>query len=57
MTEFVLNPFPNKPGTFYVYAVQFKSFYNTVGKGEMARNEPFLRFPQCFLPLRRILHL
>ena len=25
-----------------------KPFENTVGKGEMARNEQFLLFPQCF---------
>ena len=28
---------------------QHKSFENTVGKGEIARNEQFLLFPQCFL--------
>ena len=33
------------PG-FYASAVQ--SFENTVGKGEIARNEQFLFFPQCF---------
>ena len=27
-----------------------KPFENTVGKGEIARNEQFLLFPQCFLP-------
>ena len=26
------------------------SFVNTVGKGEIARNEQFLLFPLCFLP-------
>ena len=26
-------------------------FENTVGKGEIARNEQFLLFPQCFLPV------
>ena len=26
-----------------------KPFENTVGKGEIARNEQFLLFPQCFL--------
>ena len=30
-----------------------KSFENTVGKGEVARNEQFLLFPQCFLPIWR----
>ena len=28
-----------------------KPFKNTVGKGEIARNEQFLHFPQCFLPV------
>ena len=27
----------------------FKQVENTVGKGEIARNEQFLLFPQCFL--------
>ena len=35
------------PG-FYVSAIQ--AFENTVGKEEIARNEQFLLFPQCFLP-------
>ena len=30
--------------------LQHKSFENTVEKGESARNEQFLLFPQCFLP-------
>ena len=30
--------------------LQYKSFQNTVGKGEIAHNEQFLLFPQCFLP-------
>ena len=34
------------PG-FYVFLQSFK-FLNTVGKGEIARNEKFLLFPQCF---------
>ena len=29
----------------------YKSFENTVEKGEIARNEQFLLFPQCFLPV------
>ena len=33
--------------------LQYKSFENTVGKGEIARNEQFLLFPQCFLPAWR----
>ena len=28
-----------------------KPFENTVGKGEIAHNEQFLLFPQCFLPV------
>ena len=30
--------------------LQYKSFENTVGKGEIAHNEQFLLFPPCFLP-------
>ena len=30
--------------------LRYKSFENTVGKGEIARNKQFLLFPQCFLP-------
>ena len=30
-----------------------QAFVNTVGKGEIARNEQFLLFPQCFLPVWR----
>ena len=33
--------------------LQYKPFENTVGKGEIARNELFLLFPQCFLPFLR----
>ena len=29
--------------------LQYKSFENTAGKGEIARNEQFLLFPQCFV--------
>ena len=32
------------------YFPTVKSFENTVGKGEIARNQQFLLFPQCFLP-------
>ena len=38
------------PG-FYVSAVQ--DFEITVRKGETARNEQFILFPQCFLPVWR----
>ena len=33
--------------------LQYKSSGNTVGKGEIALNEQFLLFLQCFLPIRR----
>ena len=33
--------------------LQYKSFENTVGKGEITRNEQFLLFTQCFLPCYR----
>ena len=32
---------------------QYKSLENTMGKGEIARNEQFLLFPLCFLPIWR----
>ena len=35
--------------------IQYKSFEITVGKGEIAGNEQFLLFPQCFLPFWRSL--
>ena len=31
----------------------YKSFEITAGKGEIARNEQFLHFPQCFLPVSK----
>ena len=42
------NPFPNKPWFLRVY--QYKTFENTVGKGEIAPDKQSLLFPQCFLP-------
>ena len=33
--------------------LQYKLFENTVGKGEIARNEQFLLFLQCFQPILR----
>ena len=33
--------------------LQYKPFENTVGKGEIARNEQFLLFQLCFLPFLR----
>ena len=46
------NFFPNKPW-FCRTCLQYKTFENTVGKGETVRNEQFLLFPQCFLSVWR----
>ena len=48
---FSLYPFPEQALVFT--CLQYKSLENTVGKGEIARNEQFLLFPQCFLPFWR----
>ena len=40
-------PFPEQALVFT--CMHYKSFENTSGKGEIARNEQFLLFPQCFL--------
>ena len=45
-----VNPFPNKP---WFSRVCCTSLLKTLGKGEIARNEQFLHFPQCFLPVWR----
>ena len=45
-----LNPFPHND-TLLTPLLGNKPFENTVGKGEIARNEQFLLFPQCFLPI------
>ena len=37
--------------------LQYKSFENTVGKGEIAFNEQFLLLSQCYLPVWRTLSL
>ena len=42
-----VNSFPKQALVFT--CLQYKSLENTVGKGEIARNEQFLLFPQCFL--------
>ena len=36
---------------------QQTAFENTVGKEEIARNEQFLLFPQCFLLNQKIVYL
>ena len=44
-------PFPKQALVFT--CLQYKSFENIAGKGEIARNEQFLLFPQCFLYFQR----
>ena len=44
-----VNPFPRQGLVFT--CLQYKSFENTVGKGDIARNEQYLLSPQCFLPV------
>ena len=41
------NPFPTKLWFFTC----LQSFENTMERGEIARTEQFLLFPQCFLPI------
>ena len=48
-------PFPKQALVFT--CLQYKSFENTVGKGEIACDEQFVHFPQCFLPFWRTLCL
>ena len=47
-------PFPKQALAFK--CLQYKSFENTVGTGEVACNEQFLLFQQCFLPFWRSPH-
>ena len=42
-------PFPTQ--TLVFTYMQYKSFENSVEKGEIARNEQFLLFQQCFLSI------
>ena len=49
----IISPFPLSQTSPVFTCLQHKSFENIVGKGEIARNEQFLRFPQCFLPFWR----
>ena len=49
----IVKPFPKQALAFT--CLQYKSFENTVEKGEIARNEQFLLFPLCFLPVWRTL--
>ena len=47
-------PSPNQALVFT--CLHYKSFENTVGTGEIARNEQFLLFPQCFLSVGELCH-
>ena len=51
LTDFMFNHFPNKPWFLRVCSRSRSPVENTVGKGEIARNEQFLLFAQCFLPV------
>ena len=51
LVDICIHPFQSKP--WFYSCLQYKSFGNTVGKGEIARNEQFLLFPQCFLHVWR----
>ena len=44
-----INPFADTSWFLRVYNTRLLK--KTVGKGEIARNEQFLFFPQCFLPV------
>ena len=44
-----INPIANKP--WFLRVCRTSLFKNTEGKGEIARHEQFLLFPQCFLPI------
>ena len=46
-----LKPFPKQ--ALALRCMQYKSFENTVRKEEIARNEQFYIYPQCFLPVRK----
>ena len=41
---------PNKPWFLHVCSI---SLLKTLEKGDIARNEQFYLFPQCFLPVKR----
>ena len=47
------NTFPNKPSSLRVCCINLLKKKNTVGNEEIAHNEQFLLFPQCFLPFWR----
>ena len=41
----------SKTSPSFFLCLQYKSFENTIGKGEIVRNKQFLLIPQCFLPV------
>ena len=47
----ICSPFPKQALVFT--CLQYVSFENKLGKGEIARNEQFLLFLHCFLPVWR----
>ena len=49
--SFTLLPYPFPKQALVFTRLQYKPFENTVGKGEIARNEQFLLFLQCFLTI------
>ena len=51
--SFFFKTFPKQALVFT--CLQYMPFENTVGKGEIARHEQFLLFPQCFLYFQRAL--
>ena len=51
---YFVKPFPNKPWFLRVCGTGLSK--NTVGKGEIARNEQFLLFPQRFIPFCTTFH-
>ena len=53
VTFLIFSPFTNKQWPLRVCRTNLKKKKNTVGKGEIARNEQFLLFPLCYLPVLR----
>ena len=52
VVTFYVNPFQNKP--WFLLVCSKRLLKNTVGKGEIAHNEQFLLFSQCFLPVEEL---
>ena len=50
ISNLVFDPFPNKPWFLRVFST---SLLKTLEKGEIAHNEHFLLFPQCFQLVQR----